>query len=65
MFLTAADIERLTEKKRFTAQCRALDRMKISYTRSASGAPLVRSDTLDSKRAKPPKWEPDWQKIGL
>lgn len=58
MFLTRVDVERLTGKRRFSAQRRALAAMGVRYTESATGEPLVRMEALDSrKRTREPRWE--------
>lgn len=58
MFLTRADVERLTGKKRFSAQRRALAELGIRYTTAATGEPLVRPEALDKKtRSREPRWE--------
>lgn len=61
MFLTADDLQRLTGKKRFKAQRRALDRLRIPYRAAATGEPLVRAADLDgtpkSARNRGPRWD--------
>ena len=60
MFLTRADVQRLTGRSRFAAQRRALDRLGYRYTIAATGEPLVRAEALDSSSAKPargPRWD--------
>lgn len=64
MFLTADELRRLTGKKRFTAQCRALDGLGIRYTKAATGEPLVRQDALDGKPEKGRNSGPRWDRIG-
>lgn len=41
MFLATSDLEQLTERKRASAQCRALDAMGIPYLPGADGHPRV------------------------
>lgn len=41
MFLSAIELEHLTERKRAAAQCRALDAMSIVYLKGAGGHPRV------------------------
>jgi hypothetical protein len=61
IFIPREDVERLTGRKKFTAQRRALDRLGIRYVKAADGEPLVRVETLDPS---PPKerrrTEPNW-----
>lgn len=61
MFLTADEVVRLTGKKRWTAQRRALDGMGIAYRLSARGEPLVRQSALDEQpqpgRNRGPRWD--------
>lgn len=45
MFLSAAELERLTGKKRFSAQRRVLDSLGVPYTTAATGEPLVAEAT--------------------
>lgn len=64
MFLTAADIRRLTGRVRYSAQRRALDSLGVRYTKAATGEPLVRFDALDSPPAKARNGGPHWDRIG-
>lgn len=50
MFLTPDDVQRLTGKKRFSAQRRVLDARKIRYTLGGKSGeePLVRESDLDA-----------------
>jgi hypothetical protein len=59
MFLTVADLRRLTGRSRYSAQRRALDRLGIRYTTAATGEPLVRIEALDGKpaQARSPRWD--------
>ena len=61
LFASAEDIIRLTGKKRFSAQRRILDAMKIPYKPSATGEPLVLESSLDGKvvmaRNRGPRWD--------
>jgi hypothetical protein len=41
MFLSTEELERLTERKRASAQCRALDAMGVVYLRREDGHPRV------------------------
>lgn len=64
MFLTAADLHRLTGRKRFTAQRRALDGLGIAYRVAATGEPLVRAESLDSAPKLARNGGPRWDRIG-
>jgi len=61
MFLTPDELERLTGRRRFSAQRRALDLLRIPYVRAATGEPLVRPEALDDRqpaaRNRGPRWE--------
>jgi hypothetical protein len=61
MFLSPADLSRLTGRTRYAAQRRALDRLGIRYTLAATGEPLVREDALDGSgkpaRNSGPRWD--------
>jgi Domain of unknown function (DUF4224) len=63
VFLTPEDLERLTGKRRFSAQRRVLDALGIRYVRAATGEPLVRADALDAKAAGKPTGH-RWDMIG-
>ena len=60
-FLPRADIARITNRTRYSAQRRALDRLGFRYVVADSGEPLVRVDALDGERAparnRGPRWE--------
>ena len=63
--LTRPELERLTGRVRYSAQRRALKRLRIPYTEAATGEPLVRADALDGK-AKPAQRPSGhrWERIG-
>jgi Domain of unknown function (DUF4224) len=63
-FLSPDELHRVTGKRRYSAQRRVLDQMKIAYRAAASGEPLVRADTLDADGKPQPRAEPRWDKIG-
>ncbi len=64
IFLSRAEVERLSGKRRFSAQRRALDALKIPYTRAATGEPLVRADALDAKPKAGQRQGHRWDRIG-
>lgn len=64
MFLSRADVERLTGRTRFKAMCRALDRMSIRYKLAATGEPLVRQDAIDGKPQQAKTRGHRWDMIG-
>lgn len=49
---------------RFKAMCRALDRLGVSYTLSATGEPLVREEDLDAKPGAKQSRGHRWDRIG-
>ena len=61
MFLTPAELARLTGRTRYSAQRRALDRLGIRYLLAATGEPLVRQADLDGSgkaaRNSGPRWD--------
>jgi len=65
VWLTRDEVEELTERKRFSAQCRKLAEMSIPFRPNAAGRPLVeRSVVLKAtgeKRRKPQK--PDFSSL--
>ena len=66
MFLTAADLLRLTGRRRYKAQRERLRAMGIRYVQAASGEPLVREADLDGgdKSARNDAG-PRWDRIGV
>lgn len=61
-FLLPADLFRITGKRRYKAQCRALDGLGIRYRTAANGEPLVRPEALDGDRPKA-RNEPRWHRL--
>jgi hypothetical protein len=49
VFLPSEAVQRLTGRKRYKAQRKALDRLGIRYTQAATGEPLVRDEALDAR----------------
>lgn len=64
MFLPREAVCRLTGKKRFAAQRRALDRLRIAYRVADTGEPLVREVDLDGEPNKRRNGGPRWDRIG-
>jgi hypothetical protein len=64
-FLTAAEVEQLTQRRRYSAQRRALDAMQVRYARAPNGQPIVRRTALDvaGKPAHRPASGPRWDRI--
>lgn len=64
-WLSPTEVEDLTARKRWSAQCRALAGMGIAFQPNAVGRPLVLRDAIIKPKAtkKTPK-EPDWSAIG-
>lgn len=63
MFLTVADLQRITGVSRYSAQRRALDRLGIRYLRAATGEPLVRPEWLDGPGKQAQRGH-RWDRIG-
>lgn len=66
MFLTAEELYRVTRKRRYSAQRRALDRLGVRFVPAANGEPLVQSDALDAagKPAHRARSGHRWDRIG-
>lgn len=62
-WLTAAEVERLTGRKRWTAQRRQLKALGIKHIIAATGEPLVRASDLDAD-GKPAQRGHRWDMIG-
>lgn len=63
-WLTPAEVEALTARKRWTAQCRVLAQMGVPYRPNAAGRPLVeRSAVLTTPKRAPKSSEPNWSAI--
>ena len=64
-WLLPEEVAQLTDRKRWSAQCRALAQMGIPFRPNAVGRPLVeRSAVLSEDKAKARKpSEPDWSAL--
>lgn len=63
-WLTPDEVEQLTARKRWTAQCRALSQMGIRFTPNHAGRPLVERAAVVSAPTKPrKKAAPNWSKL--
>lgn len=63
-WLTNDEVIELTDKKRWSAQCRALSAMGVSFMPNAAGRPLVlRADIIKLKSAKQKRREPDFSSL--
>lgn len=63
-WLTPAEVEELTARKRWTAQCRMLAEMGIPFRPNAVGRPLVeRSAVLSKPTGKKPAKGPNWDAL--
>jgi hypothetical protein len=65
-WLSPEEVQELTARKRWSAQCRALARMGIPFRPNAAGRPLVeRALALKAKAAKdkPKRTEPDFSSL--
>jgi len=60
-WLSNEEIIELTDKKRWSAQCRALASMGVPFLPNAAGRPLVlRTEVIKAKSAKQKRREPDF-----
>lgn len=60
-WLTPAEVEELTARTRWSAQCRALARMGVPFRPNAVGRPLVaRTAVLPAPAKTRAPAEPDW-----
>lgn len=60
-WLSPAEVEELTARKRWSAQCRALSEMSIPFRPNAVGRPLVeRAAVLQMQKKKKPAKGPNW-----
>lgn len=64
-WLTADEVETLTERKRWRAQCRMLARMGVPFRPNAVGRPLVeRAAVLSSPPvSRERRTRPDWSAL--
>lgn len=63
-WLTNDEVVELTDKKRWSAQCRALAMMGVAFTPNAAGRPLVlRSEVIKTKAVKHKRREPDFSSL--
>ncbi|WP_440221880.1 DUF4224 domain-containing protein [Dokdonella sp. MW10] len=64
LWLTPDEVEELTAKKRWPAQCRALAVLGVAFRPNAVGRPLVERAAVTSARAPARKQaEPNWGAI--
>lgn len=64
LWLTPSEVEQLTNRKRWTAQCRELAKMGVPFTPNAAGRPLVEQAAVIKATAKPrAKRGPNWDAI--
>ncbi|MGN6222739.1 DUF4224 domain-containing protein [Pseudoxanthomonas sp.] len=66
-WLTPDEVQQLTERQKWSAQCRALASMGIPFRPNAVGRPLVeRALVFSAERAGSPrkKTQPNWENIG-
>jgi len=63
LWLTPEEVEDMTARKRWKAQCRALAAMGVPFRPNAVGRPLVeRAAVCKAQRAKARK-EPNWEAL--
>lgn len=64
LWLDPSEVEELTARKRWAAQCRALASMGVPFTPNAVGRPLVERQAVCKAPAKPKaKRGPNWDAI--
>jgi hypothetical protein len=64
-WLTPAEVEQLTARKRWKAQCVMLAQMSVPFRANAVGRPLVeRAAVLTGGKKPKTRQEPDWGAIG-
>lgn len=63
-WLTPSEVETLTGKVRWKAQCRALAGMGVPFKLNAVGRPLVERDRVLTVKPSKRSTEPDWGAIG-
>lgn len=64
-WLSPEEVEELTAKTRWSAQCRALAAMGVPFTPNAVGRPLVERAAVCKEATKPRvKKQPNWSAIG-
>jgi hypothetical protein len=61
-WLTVEEVEELTARKRWTAQCRALAGMGVPFKPNAIGRPLVERATVFKAKPERRPAEPNWDK---
>lgn len=63
-WLTPEEVAELTDKRRWSAQCRALAAMGVPFRPNAVGRPLVeRAAVLSSQAPAKRKPEPNWSAL--
>lgn len=63
-WLSPDEVEELTGRKRWSAQCRALAMMGVPFRPNAVGRPLVeRTAVLTGQKPPKAKTEPNWNAI--
>ena len=66
-WLSPEEVERITRKKRWTAQCRALREAGIPFRRAGAkgdGEPLVRTEDVDADGKPAQRRGHRWDRIG-
>jgi hypothetical protein len=64
IWLSPEEVEELTDRFRWTAQCRALARMGVPFRPNAAGRPLVEREAVCSVPAKAKaKRGPNWDAL--
>lgn len=66
IWLTAEEVQELTARKRWSAQCRALAAMGVPFRPNAAGRPLVERAAVEKaarSNAKVSRRGPNWEAI--
>ena len=63
IWLSPDEVAELTDRQRWTAQCRQLARMGVPFTPNAAGRPLVERSAVCSAPKAKAKREPNWGAI--
>lgn len=63
LWLSPAEVEELTARQRWAAQCRALARMGVPFRPNGVGRPLVERVAVTSGPKPKAKAQPNWSAI--
>jgi hypothetical protein len=63
LWLSPDEVEELTARQRWAAQCRALARMGVPFRPNGVGRPLVERSAVTTATKPKPKAQPNWSAI--